>query len=158
MTSRGNPKLDKKEKFVEEVGLFFEGYGVSRMLGRVLGWLMIIDPPAQTMKQLTEGLKVSKSSISSATNSLIQMGMVEKTRVPGERSDRYKLVSGMIISLLRRRMDGLATFSVIFEKAISILNQEETERFYDLERGVAWVNFIQGEVPKLIERFEKEYQ
>jgi DNA-binding transcriptional regulator GbsR (MarR family) len=149
--------LDKKEKFVEEVGLFYEGYGVSRMLGRVLGWLMIMDPPAQTMKQLTEGLKVSKSSISSATNSLIQMGMIEKTRRPGERSDRYQLVSGMILSLLRRRMDGLATFSTIFQKAITILDGEESERFYDLDRAVAWVKFIQGEIPKLITKFENEY-
>ncbi|MHA2027832.1 MAG: GbsR/MarR family transcriptional regulator [Candidatus Kariarchaeaceae archaeon] len=150
--------MDKKEKFVEEVGLFYEGYGVSRMLGRVLGWLLIMNPPAQTMKQLTEGLKVSKGSISAATNSLIQMGMIQKTRVPGERSDRYQLVPGMIISLLRRRMEGLATFSTIFEKAINILDLERSERFHDLKRGVAWISFIQGEMPILMERFEKEYK
>lgn len=149
--------MDKKERFVEEVGLFYEGYGVSRMLGRVLGWLMIMDPPAQTMKQLTEGLRVSKGSISAATNSLIQMGMITKTRVPGERSDRYSLVPGMIISLLQKRMEGLATFSEIFKKALLILDQERSERYYDLDRGVAWVNFVQREMPKMIINFEDEY-
>lgn len=150
--------MDKKEKFVEELGLFYEGYGVSRMLGRVLGWLMIMNPSAQTMKELTEGLKVSKSSISSANKSLKQMGMIENLRMPGERTDRWRLVPGMIQSLLMRRMEGLASFSDIFQKAINILDQEKSERYYDLKRGVAWIEFIQGEVPKLIEKFELNYK
>jgi len=38
----------EEKHFVEEVGIFFEQTGMPRMAGRILGWLMISNPPHQT--------------------------------------------------------------------------------------------------------------
>ena len=43
---------DKKQQFVEECGLYFEGIGLTRIAGRVIGWLLICDPPYQLQSEL----------------------------------------------------------------------------------------------------------
>ena len=58
-----NLQLEKK-RFIEEVGLLFEQTGLPRMAGRILGWLLIANPPHQTTSHLTEALLASKASIS----------------------------------------------------------------------------------------------
>ena len=58
-------------QYVEDVGLAFESFGGCRMMGRVLGWLLVADPPHQTFAEIADALGKSKGSISHATRALI---------------------------------------------------------------------------------------
>ena len=42
----------EEAEFVDRMGLFFELSGGSRTMGRVYGWLLICDPPRQSLTQL----------------------------------------------------------------------------------------------------------
>jgi DNA-binding transcriptional regulator GbsR (MarR family) len=65
------------ERFIEELGMQFELEAAApRMLGRVLGWLLVCDPPEQSAAELAERLQASKGSISTATRLLLRMGMI----------------------------------------------------------------------------------
>jgi hypothetical protein len=78
------------ERFVEELGMQFElEAGTPRMVGRVLGLLLVCDPPEQSAAELAHTLQASKGSISTATRVLLRMGLVERVRVRGERFDRF---------------------------------------------------------------------
>ena len=37
------PTADERQ-YVEEVALYFEAQGLPRMIGRILGWLLICEP------------------------------------------------------------------------------------------------------------------
>ncbi|TES89068.1 MAG: MarR family transcriptional regulator, partial [Dehalococcoidia bacterium] len=50
----------EEKQFAEEVGIVFEQTGIPRMAGRILGWLLISDPPHQSTEQLTKALLASK--------------------------------------------------------------------------------------------------
>ena len=63
--------------------------GAPRMVGRVLGWLLVCDPPEQSAAEIAERLQASKGSISTATRVLLRMGMIERVRLRGERFDRF---------------------------------------------------------------------
>lgn len=63
--------------------------GAPRMVGRVLGWLLVCDPPEQSAAELAEMLQASKGSISTATRLLLRMGLIERVRTRGERFDRF---------------------------------------------------------------------
>jgi hypothetical protein len=79
------------ERFVEELGMQFElEAGAPRMVGRVLGWLLVCEPPEQSAAELAEFLQASTGSISTATRVLLRMGMIERARVRGERFDRFR--------------------------------------------------------------------
>ena len=78
------------ERFVEELGMQFElEAGAPRMVGRVLGWLLVCDPPEQSAAELASVLQASKGSISTATRVLLRMGLIVRVRVRGERFDRF---------------------------------------------------------------------
>jgi DNA-binding transcriptional ArsR family regulator len=78
------------ERFTEELGIQFElEAGAPRMVGRVLGWLLVCDPPEQSAAELAETLQASKGSISTATRVLLRMGLIERVRLRGERFDRF---------------------------------------------------------------------
>ena len=79
------------ERFVEEVGVMLElEAGAPRMVGRVLGWLLICEPREQSAAELAEHLQASRGSISTATRVLLRMGLLERVRLRGERFDRFQ--------------------------------------------------------------------
>ncbi len=76
---------------MEALGVLLElEAGAPRMVGRVLGWLLVCDPPQQSASELAEALQASKGSISTATRVLLRLGMIERTRARGERFDRFE--------------------------------------------------------------------
>ena len=88
-----NTLQTEERQFAEEVGIVFEQTGVPRMAGRILGWLLISDPPHQSMEQITRDLLASKGSISTMTRLLIQIGLIERLSLPGVRRDYFRLRS-----------------------------------------------------------------
>lgn len=92
----------EQQAFIEQAGLTFEIRGFTRMAGRALGWLMICQPPQQTMSEITEALGASKGAVSIALRELGQYGLVEKTSLPGVRAD-YHEMSGQFFT---RTMEG----------------------------------------------------
>jgi DNA-binding transcriptional regulator GbsR (MarR family) len=77
--------------FVAEIGLFFEAAGSTRMAGRMLGWLLVCDPPHQSAGQLAAALHASNGSISMTTRMLIQAGLVDRVSLRGDRRTYYRL-------------------------------------------------------------------
>jgi DNA-binding transcriptional regulator GbsR (MarR family) len=83
---------DRIWQFVDATGLWLsKSVGLPAMTGRVLGWLLVCDPPEQTAAQLAEALDASKGSISAATRMLVGIRMVERLHVRGERAERFRL-------------------------------------------------------------------
>jgi hypothetical protein len=83
---------DKIWRFVDATGVWVsKSYGMPRMTGRVLGWLLVCDPIEQTAAQLADALDASKGSISTATGMLVRVRLVDRLHVRGERADRFRL-------------------------------------------------------------------
>jgi DNA-binding MarR family transcriptional regulator len=84
---------DAELAFVDQVGRHYQRhYAVPPMLGRVVGWLLICDPPAQTAAEIAESLQASRSAIGTALNMIETWGSLRRMRSPGERADRVRLV------------------------------------------------------------------
>src|ERR1700712_5716115 len=79
-------------RFVDAAGTWISNsYGMTRMTGRVLGWLLVCAPVEQTAAQLATALEASAGSISGATGSLVRAGLVDRLHIRGERADRFRL-------------------------------------------------------------------
>jgi MarR family len=80
---------DAELSFVDQVGRHYQRhYAVPPMVGRVVGWLAICDPPEQTAAEIAEALQASRSAVGTAVSMLETWGSVRRTRAPGERADR----------------------------------------------------------------------
>ncbi len=148
-------QLEKKE-FVEEVGILFEQTGLPRMAGRILGWLLISDPPHQTTSELTEALLASKGSISTMTRLLIRIGLIERIGLPGQRRDYFRIKSGAWHQLLKDSLDQTTAFRQLMEHGLVLLENKPLLTRQWLEEMRDMYAFLEQELPALLERWEQE--
>lgn len=82
------------EGFVEAFGVAMEGSGLQRGAGRVLGWLLVCDPPEQTAADLVEALRASTGAVSQNLRILLHLQLVERTGYRGDRRSFYRVAPG----------------------------------------------------------------
>jgi DNA-binding transcriptional ArsR family regulator len=141
------------ERFIEELGMQFElEAGTPRMVGRVLGWLLVCEPPEQSAAELAERLRASKGSISTATRLLLRMGMIERVRVSGERFDRFAALPQAWDEYLWRE-DQFSAPRRVLRLGLDALEDESRTRRARLEELDSIYAWWQERIPKLREEY-----
>ncbi len=148
---------DEQERaFVEEFGLFFEQLGGPRMAGRIVGRLLVADPPEQSSAQLMRYLDASKASISTMTRYLIQLGLIERVGVPGERIDHFRLRAGAFTQLTEARVRQTSDVLAILDRGLEL---PVAQRSPTVRRRVQEVRdfygFFRRELLAALERYER---
>jgi DNA-binding transcriptional regulator GbsR (MarR family) len=83
---------DEEITFADHVGRFYaRRYAFPPMVGRVLGYLLVCEPPAQSIAELSEALLASRSAIAGALEVLERLHAIQRSRAAGERMDRVRL-------------------------------------------------------------------
>jgi DNA-binding transcriptional regulator GbsR (MarR family) len=83
---------DEEITFADHVGRFYaRRYAFPPMVGRVLGYLLVCDPAAQSIADLSEALLASRSAITGALDVLERLHAIQRSRTAGERMDRVRL-------------------------------------------------------------------
>ena len=142
--------------FVEKIGILFEQSGMPRMAGRIIGWLLICDPPSQTAAELAEALQASKGSISTMTRLLLQVGLIEKVLIAGERRDYYQVRPDVWIELVRSKLAILHEFRRLAEEGLALLSAESAAVRQRLEAMHQTYAFFERELPGLLDRWQAE--
>jgi DNA-binding MarR family transcriptional regulator len=80
---------DEQLTFADHVARYYmREQNVPPVAGRVLGYLGVCEPAAQTINDLSEALLASRSAITQAVVLLESRGLVQRSRARGERVDR----------------------------------------------------------------------
>jgi hypothetical protein len=79
------------QRFVDEVGLYSERAGLPLLAGRILGWLLVAEPPLQTLSNVAGGLGTTGGIIRLAAQPLIHLGIVEMVNPPGDENEYFRL-------------------------------------------------------------------
>ncbi len=147
---------EAKEKiYVEQVGLFFEQSGLPPMAGRVLGWLLICDPPQQSPSELGKALMASKGSISTATRLLIQIGLIERINLPGIRHDYFRIKPGAWRQMLQRNLEQVTVVRRLAEQGLELAGGKSALTRQWLEDMRSLYCFFEKELPLLMERWDR---
>jgi hypothetical protein len=84
--------IDAELTFADHMGRFYaRRYAFPPMVGRMLGYLAVCDPPEQSIGELAEALLASRSAIAGAVKVLETTHAIRRTRVAGERVDRVRI-------------------------------------------------------------------
>ena len=114
--------LEPREKVIEDFGLYFEQYGLPRILGRIYGLLMITDEAALGLDAMAEQLSISKASASTSARQLQAFTLIEKVSLPGDRRDYYRVAPDAHAKYLRTTLEKSLQFSSLIESAARIEN------------------------------------
>jgi DNA-binding MarR family transcriptional regulator len=142
--------------FAEDMGLLFEVFGASRMTGRVWGALMATGEPQLSAADLAERLHASSGSISTATRTLLRLGMIDRTRVAGERRDYFSVRPGAINRLARQRFAVMNAAVELAQQGLEHFGDRPgaRDRLQEMRDVYAW--YVQ-ELPALFDRWDREH-
>lgn len=142
-----NAVNDAMLEYVERFGRHWEENGGNRGQGKILGYLLVSNPPHQSSRQLRERLRLSAGSVSTNTRLLEQFGMVDRLTFPGDRATYYRLdprAWDVILGLKQRQMEQLRHMT---EEALTVVEGDPDERITGL---VELLDFIDEEYPKFV--------
>ena len=151
-----NEQQVEEKNFVEEFGIVFEQLGLTRMAGRILGRLLISDPPHQSIDELAEALSASKGSISTTTRLLIQLSLIERFSLPGVRHDYFRVRPGALDHLTRQRTAQITMLRRLAERGLELVEDKDPLIRGGLEEMRDIYAFYEREFPALVERWEQE--
>jgi DNA-binding transcriptional regulator GbsR (MarR family) len=142
-------------RFVEDMAYLFEKSGGARMTGRILGWLLIADPPYQSAAQIAAALSASKGSISTGLRSLVDLGLLERTPLPPRRVDHYRAAPGMWIETARRSTPTIRAMIDMGTRGLALLGDHaDPERREPLEEMVAFYHYWETELIAMLQRWQ----
>ncbi len=144
--------------FVEDISLYFEHMGLPRTAGRVLGVLLISDPPQQSLTDLTELLQASKSSVSTTTRLLSEMDLIERVPSPVPRQVYFQFKPGGWTVFIRQRLRLWASLHQIAEQGLELLQGRDPLLRERLQEAHDMFSLIEEELPALLERVESWHE
>jgi DNA-binding MarR family transcriptional regulator len=135
--------------FADHVGRFYaRQYAFPPMAGRLLGFLLVCDPPQQTIDELGEALLASRSAITGAVKLLEGYRLARRTRVAGERVDRVSLDPS---SQQPQNFDSAihVEHAALFREGLALLDDAPPERRAPLAEMIALAEFLSERLPVL---------
>lgn len=144
---------DSRLIFADHVGRFYaRQYGFPPMAGRLLGYLLVCDPPQQTIDELSQALLASRSAITGAVKLLESYGTARRTRAAGERMDRVSLDPA---DRQPRNFDSAIhrEHAALFREGLALLTDAPPERRAPLEEMAALAEFLADRLPRLVDEW-----
>ncbi len=143
------------QAFAEEVALYYESGGLPRIPARVLGWLMVCDPPQQTAAELVEALSISKASASNTLRLLQSLRLIERAPSGSGRAAAYRLCDDGFTGLFERKLQALTAFRPLADRGLALLGAD-SERARRLRESRALNRFWERELPRLTAKWRRQ--
>lgn len=137
--------------FIETVGRWWEMVG-SRSAGRIMGWLMICEPPQRSAAELMQDLQLSSGSVSTQTTVLERVGLAERVTFPGDRLSYYRLPDNVWLELMKLEAVRMRELRELAAAASDVIPAERPDRVEDLDRVAV---FFMKRWPELIDELSR---
>lgn len=157
MTGLPNARSKIEEMhFIEDIALFFERIGMPRMAGKILGVLLIADPPAQSITDICEKLNASKSSVSIMSRLLVENGLIERVASPVPRRDYYRFKEGGWILYMRQWLALMHELHQIAERGLDLMTGKADDLRERLLEAHDLFSLLESHFPALFTQLEHE--
>ncbi|MBN1172267.1 MAG: MarR family transcriptional regulator [Micromonosporaceae bacterium] len=133
-----------------------ESMGMARMAGRLMGWLLVCDPPKQTTADLVSALGISKGAVSVTGRQLIAAGLAQRVAIPGARGDAYE-ITPMAFAKSALDPSPYRMLRELMERGLAAIGDDGSSRFERLRRTRDFYAFAEQQLPNLFDQFVREH-
>lgn len=155
MAGRKQRDDERVAHVVEQFAAVLEGYGFPRMSARVIMALMATEGPGLTAGELAEQLQVSPAAISTSVRFLLQVGMAERVRAPGQRRDLYRLPDDAWYTVTASKQPIYQRIAELAAEGVDAVGGAGTEAGARLDSMRDFFDYLAEEVPALVERWQR---
>ncbi len=149
---------EKKLRLIEEMGVLYERGGMQPAASRILSLLLVSDKTDLTFEEIYETLNISKSAASNALNFLISTERVEYITNPGERRRYFCCKLQSLKEGVQKSLAGLDAFNTLLKKVLDQRPVGTKDFNKKLEEAIQFLDFIKGELPVLLQKWEAQKQ
>lgn len=152
--TRAGPGREELLQWVERVTAYLTRDGFPPIAGRILGWLLICDPPEQSAAEIAAAIGASRASLTTNMQVLMVMGVVSRHSRPGERTAYYRVEDEAWERLVRQRIAGLASFCEITSAGMDLVGRESprASRIRAAHETFDWMARIFADAPPMPSR------
>ncbi|MGI8411793.1 MAG: GbsR/MarR family transcriptional regulator [Solirubrobacteraceae bacterium] len=144
---------DAEITFADHMGRFYaRRYAFPPMVGRLLGYLAVCDPPEQSIGELAEALLASRSAIAGAVKVLETTHAIRRSRTAGERMDRVQIDLSSPQSM-GMDITEYEELSKLAQEGLQVVRDSPVERQAVLLEISAFADFLVERVPVLQEEW-----
>jgi DNA-binding transcriptional regulator GbsR (MarR family) len=143
-------------QFVEEMGQFLAGLGMTPMAGRMWGWLLICEPAEQTAAEIADALQASRGAISGTARILANAGLIRRGTRPGDRREYFSAPAEALDSMLASAASIYRQMREIAERGLVATADRPPEARARLREFRDVMAFVDQEVPAVIGHFLSE--
>ncbi|MGW4958262.1 GbsR/MarR family transcriptional regulator [Nonomuraea sp. NPDC004186] len=138
-------------EWVERVAMYLARDGVPPIAGRVLGWLMVCDPPEQSAGQISAAISASRASLTSNLRLLTSMGFLTWRTRPGERTVYYRMADDAWMVVARQQIAGITSFLDITRDGLDLVgpSDERATRIRQAHTTFEWMAKVFDNAPPL---------
>jgi DNA-binding transcriptional regulator GbsR (MarR family) len=141
-------------RLIERFALVLTESGLPRMSARAFACLLAEDSGRLTAAELAARLEVSPAAISGAVRYLVQVGLIEREREPGERRDHYGLHNDVWPGVYTSQLATLRRYEQVMAEGADLLGAEGPAG-RRMEESREFFAFLREELSALIERWQR---
>jgi DNA-binding MarR family transcriptional regulator len=146
--------LEQRRLYADRIGrVWAKRYRVPPITGRAIGYLLVCDPPAQSINELAEALQASRSAIAGSVKDLEVLGLLRRRRAPGERVDRVWIVFDEARGFDPERYREAAALA---REGLQVLPERSTDQRAQLENMASLNEFLAERLPKMLGEWQQE--
>jgi biotin operon repressor len=146
--------ISAERRYAEEAGVVLAGMGMPLAYGKLLGWLLICTPAAQSGTEMAAALGLSKGSVSAGLRMLETSGLIQRVAMPGRRGSFYEMTPDAMMRATGS--EKFTQFRQLMDRGLQLVGGADAPGAERLRTTRDFYAFIEVELPKLIQRFEDE--
>lgn len=144
------PSRDEVLGWVERIAKYCADQdGLPLIAGRVLGWLMICDPPEQSAGEVAAAIGASRASLTTNLRLLTSVGLLSQVTRPGKSTVYYRVDDEAWEMVVRRQIASLALFGEITQDGMSLIGRssKRASRLRAAHEVFAWMAKVFADAP-----------
>ena len=146
----------EEEAFVDRWSRILASEGLPPVAGRLWAWLLVCEPPEQSVEQIADAIGASRGAISGAVRMLEPSGLIVRSKRRGDRREYWRTSPDAVIHSLEAKQRATRPSLQALDDVIGALADRSEESLARLREAQRLYVMLLTTFPQLIEQFRAE--
>jgi DNA-binding transcriptional regulator GbsR (MarR family) len=146
----------EEQMFIERWSAILAQEGLPPVAGRLWAWLLVCDPPDQSVEQIANAIGASRGAISGAVRMLEPSGLIIRTKRRGDRHEYWRTSPDAVVLSLEAKARATRPSLQALDAILSALADRDDESLARLREAQRLYVMLLEMFPTLIAQFKAE--
>jgi DNA-binding transcriptional regulator GbsR (MarR family) len=151
-----DPKEIKIRECIEKFGVYYKKTGHQPMVGRLMAYLMLAEPPQKTFEEIVEFLISSKSAVSNTLNMLMYMGIVDYVKITGDRKRYFRLNQNAWNTMFEAQIQEFSNLRGLVQEILNLRSDQYPELNQEISDFNSLLQLYEKEFPDILNQWKQK--